>query len=280
MSLEQSNIVVIFTDLDGCLLDHDDYNFRAAAPLLSELSARQVPVIPTTSKTVAEIKALPIAFKDVPLISENGMVIDYPPAGSEALFAGEGRYHIGLSYEQIIAFLADLPSDLRNHVRGFHDMTAAEVRDATGLSIIEAELAKTRLASEPFLWTGSEEAMAALVTVAEARGLVITRGGRFYHLMSLGGKQTAARMLLQKYAAAKPNDNLISIGLGDSYNDIRMLALVDYGIIIPNSKGVSIEVDKPKGKIIRAEAPGPEGWAASLKAVLQEVEAGALRQAL
>lgn len=279
MSNEQSRKIIVFTDLDGCLLDHDDYNFEAAAPLLAKLAAQRVPVIPTTSKTVAEIKAMPIAFEDVPLISENGMVIDFPPPGSKGLFAGESRHHIGLSYDEIIAFLDELPSDLRQHIRGFHDMSAGDVVAATGLSPDQAVLAKTRLASEPFLWAGDEVDMTRLRRLAEAVGLVITRGGRFYHLMSLGGKQTAARRLMAKYREMFPGDKMISIGLGDSYNDILLLSLVDYGIIIPNKKGGAIDVDKPQGQIIRAEMPGPEGWAAALGGLLQALEVRPLNAA-
>jgi predicted mannosyl-3-phosphoglycerate phosphatase (HAD superfamily) len=46
---------VIFTDLDGSLLDHYTYSFAAATPLLDELNSQEIPVIPITSKTYAEV---------------------------------------------------------------------------------------------------------------------------------------------------------------------------------------------------------------------------------
>ena len=49
---------LIFTDLDGSLLDHNTYSFDPAAELLLQLEQQQIPVIPVTSKTRAEVMAL------------------------------------------------------------------------------------------------------------------------------------------------------------------------------------------------------------------------------
>ena len=42
---------VIYTDLDGTLLDHHTYSFDAARSTIAALSERGIPVIPCTSKT-------------------------------------------------------------------------------------------------------------------------------------------------------------------------------------------------------------------------------------
>ena len=46
--------VVVFTDLDGTLMDHDSYDVAPAKPALDALAARSIPVVPVTSKTRAE----------------------------------------------------------------------------------------------------------------------------------------------------------------------------------------------------------------------------------
>ena len=46
--------MVIFTDLDGTLLDHENYSFRMALPALDLLRRRGVPVVPVSSKTAPE----------------------------------------------------------------------------------------------------------------------------------------------------------------------------------------------------------------------------------
>ena len=39
---------LVFTDMDGTLLDHDSYSFEPAVPMLQALDRAAVPVIPTT----------------------------------------------------------------------------------------------------------------------------------------------------------------------------------------------------------------------------------------
>ena len=70
---------IIFTDLDGTLLDHFTYSFSAASDALKLIKEKGIPLIICTSKTCAEI--LPIRKrlrnKD-PFISENGGAIYMP----------------------------------------------------------------------------------------------------------------------------------------------------------------------------------------------------------
>lgn len=47
--------LLIFTDLDGTLLDHESYDFTPARPMLARLAAMRAPVVLASSKTAAEI---------------------------------------------------------------------------------------------------------------------------------------------------------------------------------------------------------------------------------
>ena len=49
--------LIIFSDLDGTLLDHDDYRWQAADPALARLRAANIPLVLNSSKTVPEILA-------------------------------------------------------------------------------------------------------------------------------------------------------------------------------------------------------------------------------
>ena len=70
---------IIFTDLDGTLLDHHTYRFDAAVEALTELKFRSIPVILNTSKTAEESITLSIEL-DIchPVIVENGGAIVLP----------------------------------------------------------------------------------------------------------------------------------------------------------------------------------------------------------
>ena len=50
--------LLVFTDLDGPLLDHDTYEFGPALVALEALRARRIPLVLVTSKTRAEVMAL------------------------------------------------------------------------------------------------------------------------------------------------------------------------------------------------------------------------------
>ena len=70
---------LVFSDLDGTLLDHHTYSFAAALPMLDKLKSQQIPVIPNTSKTFAELTEFTEQLdKDGPFIVENGAAIYIP----------------------------------------------------------------------------------------------------------------------------------------------------------------------------------------------------------
>ena len=70
---------LIFTDLDGSLLDHSSYSFAPAAGLLDRLAEQLIPVIPVTSKTCAEVLSLRKTLNNSqPFIVENGAAIYLP----------------------------------------------------------------------------------------------------------------------------------------------------------------------------------------------------------
>lgn len=45
---------ILFTDLDGTLLDHESYEWKEAKPALDLCKERRVPIILVSSKTRAE----------------------------------------------------------------------------------------------------------------------------------------------------------------------------------------------------------------------------------
>ena len=238
-------------------MDHDSYDYSPALPALKRLKDLNIPVIPTTSKTIAEIEALDLPFDNAEKIAENGMVI----------FDGENTSAVDKSYLAILDFICALPGDLRHKITGFNDMSIDEVVKHTSLDPRNAELAKTRLGSEPFLWSGEQDEFSRIETLAHDAGFAIVRGGRFYHLMSAnGGKDKAIKALLKGN-----NENAITIALGDGPNDADMLSIVDYGIKIPNASGHDFVVRRAKGKIIQSPHAGPSGWNYCVNALLDDL---------
>ena len=71
--------LVVFTDLDGALLDYETYSFSAASEALELLRRHEIPVVLCSSKTHAEIEHIQLDLRlRHPFISENGGAIFLP----------------------------------------------------------------------------------------------------------------------------------------------------------------------------------------------------------
>jgi mannosyl-3-phosphoglycerate phosphatase len=150
-------------------------------------------------------------------------------------------------------------------VRGFSSLSAPELAQLTGLETSAAERALRREYDEPFLLdAGSDE---ALTRAAAARGLKVTRGGRFHHLLGPVDKGRALDRLLALYAAEGRRFALVA--LGDSPNDLSMLQRADRPILVPRAAGpdAKLAAGLPRAEV--AGAPGPAGWNEAVLTVLR-----------
>ena len=263
---------LIFTDLDGTLLDHESYSAAPADEMIRDLHQRQIAqVIPTTSKTQAEIDTLStrIPFGVVPRISENGAVIRLPAGCTVANEAEEETWIPGIAHGVLREAIAALPSSLRSSFCGFSDMDVATVAEHTGLSITDAALAKERDGSEPFLWSGSDGEMEAVRERMSKQKIRVQRGGRFWHLTGDATKANAMKLVRERYQKVFPKRRFVTIALGDGPNDLEMIEAADHGIVIPNAAGVAIHSEADS--VIKSSSPGPFGWVSSLTELLQSL---------
>ena len=72
--------LLVFTDLDGTLLDHETHSFKRALPAIKILKEKNIPLIFSTSKTRAEIEEVKPQLDNLILASGNG-----PSGWSKAL---------------------------------------------------------------------------------------------------------------------------------------------------------------------------------------------------
>jgi mannosyl-3-phosphoglycerate phosphatase len=265
--------LIVFTDLDGSLLNHEDYSFAEARPVLARISGNNIPLIFVTSKTRREVEILQRAMGvREPFIVENGGGI-YFPAGYRGWTIERGRevagytlIELGVSYAQIRSFLARFGS--RFGIRGFGDWSVNEISARTGLAMDKAERAGQREFTEPFV-AASFADMAALEALAAEHGLKITRGGRFYHLIGAGQDKgvavRTAREIFDRYLGRHP----VAIGIGDGENDLPMLAQVDIPVLIPRPDGTSLDLLLPR--VVIAGDPGCRGWNNAMGKILDEL---------
>jgi mannosyl-3-phosphoglycerate phosphatase len=265
----------IFSDLDGTFLDERTYGFDVSLPTLQAARARGIQVVFCSSKTCAEIRNLLADLHlSLPFIAENGGGIFMPEgcfdSASDAAF-GSGPWRVialGTRYESLIAALAEVRSVLGIRLRGFSDMSAQEISRVCGLDLSRAMLAKQRMFDEPLLIEQEDPALLERLRLEfERRGLKVTRGGRFLHLTGSNDKGAAVRRF-NELAGIEPR-SLLTVGIGDSANDLPMLAAVDVPALVQRPDGRYDElVVKELPDALLAPGIGPEGWVAVVRQVL------------
>ena len=276
--------ILIFTDLDGTLIDHDTYDFKEAQPALDQLRSRSIPVIICSSKTRAEIEVYRrrMGLSD-PFIVENGgavfipshtLDLSSPPPSRGSAWVGvkfveRGPYHVvelGVPYAHLCTIWKEIKKK-NFRMKGFSEMTIEEIAACTGLPLEEASLAARREYSEPFVFSDTSAQLRRLESLLQKRGLRITRGGRFYHMIGLNDKGTAVQVLRRVYANTYPDKRIWTAGLGDSANDIPMLRHVDMPIVIRKKTGEWEHIQGVE-PVICSDKAGPRGWAEMIHTIL------------
>jgi mannosyl-3-phosphoglycerate phosphatase len=263
--------LVIFTDLDGTLLDHATYSFEPARPALHALAAAGVPVVLCTSKTRAETERWRAALGNAdPFVVENGGAAFFPEgyfgpgARSDRREGGYAVLEFGRPYAELRRALEAIRAVTGLPLRGFGDMGLDEIAERCGFSREEAALAARREYDEPFV--GADAAgLARVAREAEARGLRIVSGGRFPHLVGPSDKGRAVRALRGLFdAACGP---VRAVGLGDGPNDEPMLREVDVPVLVRRPDGGHHGGLRLAGLVL-APYPGPEGWREAVLGIL------------
>ncbi len=264
---------LIFTALEGALLDTRTDSYAGAEEALSELEERKIALVLLTSRTREEIE--PIRRKmghNHPFVTENGGGIFFPDGYFSLRIPGVVRTARYLSiaqgqpYAEVCEALDDIAEECSVGVAGFHHMSLREIADNTGLRPRMAELARAREFDEPFYFTSADDkAVARFVEVARARGFDTRRGPTFWHFSAKCDSPRAVRTLSRLFREAT-HIKLRLVGVGGSQQDLPWLRAVDHAILLPDSGEAAKSSERPQESagqvktIVTGEAPGPGGW--------------------
>ena len=267
---------IVFTDLDGTLLDHDTYSWKAARPALTRLRELGSPLIPVTSKTRAEVEVLRRELDlDGPFVTENGGGIFFPAHFERQQIAGAQPVQgftavvLGRPYSEAREFIETVRS--RYSIEGFGDMSLERISELTGLSSQQSDLASRREFTEPFL-IASEDDLESLRHEARQEGFAITTGGRLHHLIGENQDKGRAVERVADYYRSTLDNSGPTIGLGDSVNDLPMLEAVDIPVVIPRHDDQILGLENPRAMV--APQPGSTGWNDALLELLSQLYSG------
>jgi mannosyl-3-phosphoglycerate phosphatase len=263
--------LVIFTDLDGTLLDRITYSYDKALPSIKHLLQKAIPVIFCSSKTRAEQEVYRHELGLFhPFVVENGGAIFIPEGYFPFRFDykktkdGYQIIELGIAYSEIRRILEHVRSDLKVNFRGFGDMIDQEVAADTGLDIEAARWAKGREYTETIKLEGTPDEVSKTLNAIRKAGLNCAFGGRYYGIMGPNDKGKATKTLINLFQ--KKLGNLKTVGIGDSPNDLPMLLAVDIPVLVQGPEGGWGEVDIPR--LHRVEGMGPEGWARAVEEII------------
>ncbi len=274
MDQEKELKLVLFTDLDGTLLNSQSYSYEEALPAIRWLRERQIPVIFCSAKTRAEQEAYRKALGiNDPFIVEEGSAI-LIPRGYFPFHLETRRWtddyaviELGLPYEHIKVVLNRLKKEFRCEIKAFGDLLAEEIARDSGLSLQMARLAKQREYTETLKLEGTVEEVKRFLQQVEGEGLHWSRGERYYRIKGRANKGEATRILLGLFR--KAFGQVKSIAIGNSLSDGPMLRVVDYPVLLKAPDGGWAPISLPK--LYRFDGSGPTAWSKAIEVLVSQL---------
>ena len=277
MSIQPGPLLLVFTDLDGSLLDHHDYSYHDALPQLRELERAKVPVIPASSKTRVEIERLRVELGNGhPFIAENGAAVFIPegyfserPPGTVAR-DGFWIHELASRRERWVALLEELSGEFPDEFDYFHRAGPEGIARLTGLPEARAREANQREYSEPVHWQGSAPRRDEFIDRLAASGATVLQGGRFLSVAGDCDKGRALRWLRDVFIAQHPSRPCHDIAIGDSRNDCAMLEAAETALVVRSTIHDFPPLERQEG-IIHTRGYGPAGWAEGVARWMQQL---------
>ena len=260
--------ILIFTDLDGSLLDKETFKFDVIKDYFKELVRKGIIIIPNSSKTEAEL----LDFNeqnnlDLSFIAENGSSIHRL-----------NKIHQNLPDKIIISRTIDeirniyeenISIDFENKITHILELEREKQQKILGLPLDKIKLAIKRNHSIPIKFNGTESEKNEFTKILKNSGLTIQTGGRIMNVCDNVNKSIAMSKALQ-LIRKQLDDEVITIGVGDNENDIEMIEQTDYPCLVKNDNFDSslINIDN----LIKSSEPSPLGWADVIKTAIQKIE--------
>lgn len=257
---------LIFSDLDGSLLDHYDYSFEPARACLSTLEAASIPLVLVSSKTRKEIEALRHKLDNThPFVVENGAAIFIPHGyftkQPQETRSAHGYWvkEFGESRNHWLGILARYTAMTDDNYIGFAAAGVDGIAQMTGLSPTAAALANCRDYSEPVKWLGEPSLKAAFIERLESAGATVHQGGRFFSVSGACDKGKALIWLRQRYLENAGIEAADDLAIGDSDNDVAMLQAAATALLIKSPVHKFPHLLR-EDKTIYSRSLGPKGW--------------------
>lgn len=276
MNVPETGRCLVFTDLDGSLLDHHTYSYRDAVPQLRRLEYLQIPVILASSKTRAEIEHLRGELGNRhPFISENGAAVFIPRGYFDSQPEGtleKDDYwvrELSAGRSQWLDVLDSLRSLYPGEYQYFYQAGIDGIVQMTNLPEARAREANQREYSEPVKWLGSEQRKQEFLDSLCLRGASVLQGGRFLTVSGDCDKGRALTWLRDVYLQGQPQASIGDLAIGDSANDLAMLEAASAALVVRSPVHDFPTLNRAAG-VHYSRDYGPAGWAEGVTRWLED----------
>ena len=261
------NKILIFTDLDGSILDRDTFKFDQIKQYMKKVLNSGILIIPNSSKTESEIVEFNQELgENLAYISENGSVIN----GLNILNSNfPDKIILSREKEELIEiFKKNVPENLQNKCKFISNLNKKNQMGIFSLSDNKLKNALKRKYTEPFLFEGGKSERIELLKILKKKSLTLQEGGRVINLCDNVNKVKSMKKILKIYKKIQSNIKVIAVG--DNYNDLDMLKNCDLPCLVFNDqfKEDQINIDN----LIISNRPSPDGWADVIKKALVKLD--------
>ena len=260
--------VLIFSDLDGTLLNRDTFCFDEIKNYILYLISNDISLIPNSSKTKEEINEFNKKLgEDLPYIVENGAAIfDLHLINSN--FPEE--IVLSREIEEILTiFNEKIPKNLVSKLKFLHNLDLSDQMKILGLSKEKIRNALKRKYSIPLLFNGNISEKREIKNLVKSAGLTLQEGGRVINLCDNVSKSTAMKKVVKLFNKIS-NDKLTTIAVGDNFNDLEMLKNSDIPCLVFNDK-FTLETININNCLVSKKS-APEGWEEIVKLALDKIK--------
>ena len=258
------NKIIIFTDLDGSLLNTQNFKFDKAKSLVKKIVKGSNFIIPNSSKTELEIKNFIKKLKiKLPFISENGSEIHNLNTIERKL---PNKITMARNRKTILKiFFKNISKDILMKCDFLYQMNNKKKSRILGLKGKDLNASSKRKFTYPFVFKGDKKLKKLLIKKVSKAGLSIQQGGRVMNLGDNVSKGTAIKKTIN-FIKSVSKKKIITVGVGDNQNDLSMFKVVKYPCIVSNR---SIKINN-KNKIY-TNKKAPEGWIEVVKKAMDKI---------
>lgn len=257
---------IIFTDIDGTLIDIYSGKFEGTDRLVKKLAKMGIPVILCSAKTRSEQEYIrnKLRLSD-PFIIENGGAVVIPDGYFDEFEISVPRtrrngytlIEIGGHSIEIRKRLARIREELHINFKGTTDIALNEIRKKVQIPLPFARRMSKREYGETILEIDPSD-LDRLAKVCTRTGLKVIHGGRYTDITQGNDKGKATRILIDLFKQKYQPRRTIFVGLGDSENDLPMLELMDIPVLVQKANGSWC--DSKIKNLVRSTGIGPKGW--------------------